>query len=170
MNSKVSKVCGQEKDISEFWKNCKYFYSHCKKCMSDARKIYYQDNKEKYQDYHKKQMQSPEFRKKKSLATKVWRKENPGCRTTHWLNKLAKKFGYTKEAFLSLYDRLFETQNGECPICGTKLISRDKGTCVDHNHFNMQVRGLLCKKCNFAIGLLKDSASNCFRAADYLRN
>jgi hypothetical protein len=32
-----------------------------------------------------------------------------------------------------------------------------------------KVRGLLCSKCNQAIGLLKDSIVNCLAAAEYLK-
>jgi len=39
----------------------------------------------------------------------------------------------------------------ECVICGVndKLV-------VDHNHKTGKIRGLLCNKCNMAIGLLQD--------------
>ena len=53
--------------------------------------------------------------------------------------------------------------NSKCAICaGTEKLV------VDHNHQTKEVRGVLCSKCNHAVGLLKDSSIVCRNAADYL--
>lgn len=157
MNSKICRICGQEKSISEFGKNGKYIRNQCKKC-------YYIRQRESYKRYYKKKSTKPGYREKENKRLKDWRKKNPA-----WdLGKLAKKFGYTKEQFSVLYNKMYSEQKGKCAICNIPLTKHGKETYVDHNHFSMQVRGLLCPKCNFAIGLLNDSASNCFRAGDYL--
>ena len=159
MNSKICKICGQEKDISEFGKNGKYIRNQCKKCYSIKQK-------ESHRKYYKKKSAESGYRKKENKRLRDWRKKNP-----FWdLGKLSKKFGYTKEQFSFLYNKLYSEQQGQCAICNIKLIKHDKNTYVDHNKMNNQVRGLLCPKCNFAIGLLNDSASNCLRANDYLTN
>jgi hypothetical protein len=39
---------------------------------------------------------------------------------------------------------------------------------VDHNHKTGRVRGLLCKRCNVAIGMLDDNPKLLARALEYL--
>jgi hypothetical protein len=61
---------------------------------------------------------------------------------------------------------LFEKQRERCAICGAKLDFDDSR--IDHDHNTGLVRGILCISCNTGIGLLKDSASICIAAAEYL--
>ncbi|HEY0073817.1 MAG TPA: endonuclease VII domain-containing protein, partial [Abditibacteriaceae bacterium] len=65
------------------------------------------------------------------------------------------------------YDQKFELQQGKCAICGKGEKSKyQRGTteeklkalAVDHCHATGKVRGLLCSKCNRAIGLFDDDA------------
>lgn len=51
-----------------------------------------------------------------------------------------------------------------CEICG----KRSDSLCVDHDHITGEVRGVLCRSCNKAIGQLGDTAESVQRAADYL--
>jgi hypothetical protein len=68
---------------------------------------------------------------------------------------------------ISQWNTLWNEQKGMCAICTDKLV-RDKTTHVDHDHDTGKVRALLCANCNKGIGLLKDSALVCARAAVYL--
>ena len=64
------------------------------------------------------------------------------------------------------YDAMMERQNGVCAICSTET----KGNLhIDHNHQTNEVRGLLCGKCNRAIGLLNDDISLFTKAITYLK-
>jgi len=67
------------------------------------------------------------------------------------------------------YDRLMEMQQGRCGIClAEESVGRDgKVTrlCVDHCHKTGGVRGLLCSRCNAAIGLLQDDPKLIHKAA-----
>lgn len=63
------------------------------------------------------------------------------------------------------YEDLLCGQCGVCAICGTNPEGR---LAVDHNHDTKRVRGLLCRPCNSAIGLLKDSPEILRRAVEYL--
>ena len=56
-------------------------------------------------------------------------------------------------------------QNGVCAVC--KLPSR-RALCVDHCHATRQVRGLLCDKCNTALGLFGDDSKRMRAAAAYV--
>jgi hypothetical protein len=77
-------------------------------------------------------------------------KKYPDSKHRHWQLDIAKRYGITEAE----YTALFEKQGGVCAIC-KKL--PQKRLCVDHVHDETKrVRGLLCKSCNMAIGLLKD--------------
>jgi hypothetical protein len=63
------------------------------------------------------------------------------------------------------YDALRIAQGGRCAICGDES---DRTLAVDHDHATGQVRGLLCIRCNRAIGNLRDDPDLALRAAAYL--
>lgn len=74
------------------------------------------------------------------------------------------------------YARLSEFQAGLCAICRRpegRIDSRSGRAHllhVDHNHATGAVRGLLCGKCNRAIGLLNDDPELLKVALKYLEN
>ena len=65
---------------------------------------------------------------------------------------LRRKYGITIEQ----YERMFVRQNGVCAIC-SRMSLNGRTLDVDHNHNTGQVRGLLCPKCNMAMGLLGEN-------------
>jgi hypothetical protein len=67
---------------------------------------------------------------------------------------------------LDEYDALLRQQEGRCAVCLREPGSRRLA--VDHDHDTGSVRGLLCFKCNRAVGCFNDDPSNCLRAAEYL--
>lgn len=86
---------------------------------------------------------------------------------------LKSKYGITPEE----YEALVEKQKGLCAICNESGLSRSGGgrakksspLFVDHDHVTEEVRGLLCHKCNVAIGLMLDDPQRLERAAAYIR-
>lgn len=54
------------------------------------------------------------------------------------------------------YDALLKYQRGGCAICGRKPKTRRLD--MDHDHRTMQVRGLLCVRCNRALPSWIDQA------------
>ena len=89
-----------------------------------------------------------------------------------WPCKLKRLYGLTVEQ----YDNILSEQKGRCAICGSessqsrsyKLVGRAKFS-VDHCHTTGKVRGLLCTKCNRALGLMNDSIESVLRMAEYLK-
>ena len=65
---------------------------------------------------------------------------------------------------------MLEEQEYGCKICGTKksYMKHSKYLCVDHCHTTGKVRGLLCSKCNSAIGLFDEDTSRMRLAMQYL--
>jgi len=66
------------------------------------------------------------------------------------------------------YNAMSLAQNGVCSICGdtSKELSLD----VDHCHTTGNVRGLLCQRCNMALGMFNDDLDLLASASSYLIN
>jgi len=60
--------------------------------------------------------------------------------------------------------KLWDHQKGKCAICGNKLIKAN----TDHNHTSGEVRGLLCSRCNRALGRFGDRLDLLLAAVAYL--
>lgn len=71
------------------------------------------------------------------------------------------------------YAAMLEDQGGVCAVCSRPNMFVRRGVVpalsVDHNHTTGQVRGLLCQKCNGALGLVDDNPELAFRLAGYLQ-
>ena len=79
-------------------------------------------------------------------------------------SELKRKYGIT----LAQYEVLNEVQNGLCAICG-KSNKSGVGLHVDHNHVTGKLRGLLCFKCNAALGMVNDNIELLQNMIQYLR-
>jgi len=120
-------------------------------------------------------MKTPEH---KRLANSVWKKNNPDknkARRMAWNENNREKLRATNNRWQKAnpdktfnsglkcrygidaveYYRIFEEQNGKCAICQVHQDSLKQRLAVDHNHITGAVRGLLCRPCNQAIGVLK---------------
>jgi hypothetical protein len=67
------------------------------------------------------------------------------------------------------YEKLLEKQKGRCAICGTDTPTGRGKFHIDHCHSSGVVRGLLCSRCNQAIGLLQEDEHILTRALEYVR-
>jgi hypothetical protein len=74
---------------------------------------------------------------------------------------LQARYGMTIEE----YKERSALQLGRCALC---LKATGKSLHVDHSHDTGQVRGLLCSKCNLALGLFHDSPVLLCAAVAYL--
>lgn len=150
---KTCTKCGVEKELGEFYKRKGVRdgrQSHCKDCDNYRNRKYYSETF---------RWAEPEYRKKK-------REENPEAHRLYSRRySLKRNYGITVEH----YNNMFLEQKGKCKLCrieqtGTKRLA------VDHCHATNKVRGLLCDKCNRAIGLLQDSPGLLRKAADYVEH
>jgi len=81
---------------------------------------------------------------------------------------LKTKYGVTRQE----YNNLHEAQEGKCAICKEKETKTRQGKLIrlslDHCHSSGKHRGLLCSKCNTAIGLLNEDEHLLEEAIAYL--
>lgn len=95
----------------------------------------------------------------------AWSERNPGVKEFHFRNsRLRREFGITVKE----YDEMLEQQNSKCALCDKDREDEDRNFAVDHNHSTGEIRGLLCRDCNYRlVGKFEDS--NFLRKmADYL--
>lgn len=75
---------------------------------------------------------------------------------------LQRKYNLTLED----YSALWNAQGGCCAVC--RQPEDFRRLAVDHDHKSGEVRGLLCNKCNAALGNADDDALRLRLLADYL--
>lgn len=84
---------------------------------------------------------------------------------------MLRKYGLTEDAFALL----LESQGGVCAICkrepgATRLyVDHDHSCCPGQATGGSCLRGLLCRNCNFLIGLAGESQQVLASAAEYLK-
>lgn len=108
--------------------------------------------KETTKKSHDKYRSNPENRKKEKLNERNW--------------SLKHKFGITQEE----YNKKFIDQKGKCAICHRPQSEFKKGFAVDHDHLTRKIRGLLCTRCNPALGAFQDDINILKNAIKYLEN
>jgi hypothetical protein len=115
--------------------------------------------------------------------SKAWKKRNPDRardlkRASEWRargkrsikdSKLRASYGIG----LATFEALLHNQGDACALCGepetrASTVGKRRVLCVDHCHDTGLVRGLLCAKCNSAIGHMRDDPALMRRAAEYV--
>ena len=139
--------------------------TQCKDCSNKSKKKYYQDNREviaernaKYRAGNRKEISE----KRKPTSPEQGRKY-----------AMKYRFGITQEQ----YDRMFVEQNGICAIC-ENVSDNGQLLCIDHDHSCCPgrktcgecIRGLLCTRCNMAIGQLRENVTYLENAIKYIQS
>ncbi len=124
---------------------------------------YYADNLEASRAYHAAYRAKTKERRAAQRAEKYWANRDHYLRYQR-ASKLKNCYGLTIEQ----YEQMAAAQNGVCAIC-QKPSTDGKRLHVDHCHSTGVIRGLLCNKCNPAIGSLGDTPEMLERAIAYLR-
>ena len=155
---KTCSKCGQRKDPSEFYRN----RPDCIPC-NKARQRRYRSNPgvrrrdvQRVQEWRKA---NPERYLEKNRAYKIKNRER--LRTSERERHLRKTYGLTPEQ----YHAMNAAQSGLCAIC---RLPEAGGLHIDHDHNSGSVRGLLCGRCNKAIGLFDDDPYRIQAAGVYL--
>ena len=125
-----------------------------------ARELYRSDPKRKL----KNTVKARAFRAKHPEYYPAWRERNiERQRLSSRRSKFKNAYGITYDE----RDRMLVDQGGRCAICGTDDPGA-QGWCLDHCHATGRNRGVLCAKCNFALGLLDDDPEKFSAAIEYL--
>src|SRR5262245_38034966 len=135
--------------------------------MRKARRRYRESHKEeikaaarRYRETHKEQISE--------YARRKWQTD-PDHREKHRVrNRLAQRRMVFRKVYgisWADYETMFERQGGACAICKRTGLT----LCVDHCHLTGEVRGLLCIRCNSAIGFCSDDPALLQAAAAYLQ-
>jgi hypothetical protein len=97
----------------------------------------------------------------------------PGDPVAGHLRHLRRTYGLTKEQYAALFDQ----QRGMCAICNRPESNRggrhgnaEMRLSVDHDHQTGKIRGLLCMRCNTAIGALDHDQARLQAAIRYLES
>lgn len=135
-------MCKVEKELDNFHRNKASKDGHTTRCKECAKAYNLQW-----------QAANPE------KAKYAWRTAEAKSRDN--LRSRARKYGLTKEELESL----IESANGVCEIC--KRVP-DRWLVVDHCHNTEIVRGMLCERCNQALGLLADNTEYMYSAIEYI--
>lgn len=78
--------------------------------------------------------------------------------------RVLRRFGLTQAD----YDEILAAQAGHCAVCDATTGEGKRRLFVDHDHKTNRVRGLLCHRCNSALGLLDDNPTRIRALADYV--
>lgn len=97
-----------------------------------------------------------------------WRESNPDRHAANWRSwsydsRLKRKYGMSTDQF----EKMLSSQKYCCAICKEPFTS-PRHRHVDHCHEMNYVRGILCQRCNLAIGLMRNSSTIALEAAHYL--
>jgi Recombination endonuclease VII len=105
---------------------------------------------------------------------KAWRAANPDYirdyrqrnRRAIYITESIRKYGITRDWF----EEQLLAQGQSCKTCAQPFDWADKQTKphIDHCHATGKVRGLLCNRCNTALGLVGDSAELLQKLMEYL--
>lgn len=96
--------------------------------------------------------------------SKAYRDAHPEVVAKMWENSIRSLFGINADD----YNKMFDEQGGCCAVCGKHQTETKKRLFVDHDHKTGLVRGLLCQKCNMALGMVDDKKSILEKLISYL--
>ena len=103
--------------------------------------------------------------RKGRIASAKWYAKNKKRKAVYQRKyDLLKLYGLTEEK----YHKLLKSQKNKCAVC-FEPEKPDKKLHIDHSHVTGRVRGLLCARCNKALGLLLDSPILLGRLIGYLK-
>lgn len=163
--------CKEFRPLSDFG-NPAHKRRPCKPCGAETRRKFWRqmspESRNQRYRYHHAYMQTPNGQRLHHEA-ETRRNDDDERKAQRLLvmkeTFMIRRYGITLATYLAMH----EEQGGLCKICESPP-SDGKDLGVDHCHATGKVRGLLCGRCNLAIGLLDDSITRLKSAQEYLRS
>lgn len=137
-------------------------------------KEYYQKNKYKWTEHYlanrdsilkKSKVKKKSSTEKEKQYQRKYREKDPVRQKNYDLSRY-------KNMNLEKFNEILNKQNGVCAICFRKEETIIKGRLislsVDHCHTTGEVRGLLCRKCNMAVGIIEENTEIAKNLINYL--
>lgn len=131
--------------------------------------------KNRQKEYHKMWYEKNRERQKKKMEqykAERWKDDLDGKRQYVKEVHLKHKYGITLETF----ERMVVERDEKCDICKEDFDYSSKSTspAIDHDHnltkdSDKFIRGVLCMRCNLALGHFKDDIERMERAIKYLK-
>jgi len=165
----VCAKCGQTRDLLKDWNKWSAARGECIFCFREHNKIRMQNFRENNKDNSEYVKRRQEYSKKYNTKNKEKimnnykiHKDSPEFKNYY----LKKYYGITLEE----YNKIFELQNNKCAICKTSKPGhkRINSFFVDHDHKTKKFRGLLCNRCNIAIGQVDENTNILSAMTDYI--
>ena len=143
-------VCRQDKPRESFSADRRRkdgLQARCKSCAAEIAKKWRLENQERV-----------------TAVRRDWEKRNPE-------RHLLTKFGIRADEKRAI----FEAQGSVCGACGSghhghPRIEGETGWCLDHCHASGKIRGVLCWRCNLALGYAGDSPDALRALAAYIES
>ena len=155
--------CQSMKPLSEFYKMAGMrdgYRNDCKACNLAAKALRHKSNPGPGRERAKRwKRDNPERDAARQAAYRASGRKRVSDRKSY----LKRKFGISIED----YEYLLAGQGGRCAICGSPP-REDIALHVDHEHITGRIRGLLCFRCNNALGDFGDDLHRLNAAAAYL--
>jgi len=163
--------CQELKSTSNFHKGSNNGYSsYCKPCASEYNK---KKIKRKFKrvksNYNKMECRTCETVKLKSEYPKGRYSCRQCCSHSSFVRNIEKKYNIP----YSRYEQIKKEQKDSCAICSKKeklLIDHDHSCCPGVGSCGRCVRGLVCFKCNVALGMVSDNKNILNSMILYLAN
>ena len=160
---KTCRICGIEKPFADFYRMAGMRDGHrneCKRCDLDLKAARHRRNPEPARERARQwKVDNPDRAAANGAAYRASGRKSLSDRRSH----LKRKYRITPEE----YDALLEEQGGGCAICG-RAPREDIALHVDHEHTTGRIRGLLCFRCNNALGDFDDDHDRLSAALAYL--
>lgn len=151
--------CGEDQnDDGFYWRGAERKNQRrqpCKQCISDQGTIYRNSDRANWN----------------KITRRSYYKHREQSRVRSRAKTLLKEYGIT----VPQYEAMVAAQDGRCAICRKLETVTDprygqiRLLAVDHCHITGGVRGLLCSRCNMALGMFGDDLDRIMAVAAYLK-
>lgn len=175
MTSKIEKYCpgcNSVKKISDFTSNRARHDNLASHCIMCARELYKKNRKQILEQKKKYYINNIDNIKQYRVSRYEANKNSPENTTAYEKKKKSDRKYHLKREYgitVDYYNHMINIQENKCKICKNDF-NDSRIACVDHCHNSKKVRGILCKKCNLAIGYFGDNISNMQSAIQYLKD